>query len=110
VPVFILILALTVDVSMIFLGQSNLWRATRDTARQISIGKLTTIASAAAYAEDKGTFSGVKPVAVVVLDRLNGLTTVQLTTSIRDVSVFGVLNVGGVGNLVAKTTSFMERN
>ncbi len=108
VPIFLVILGIMVDVSMMFLTQSNLWQVARDTARQISIRQLTTVTAAKNYAETAGTFSGNRPTATIAINNATQTVTVQLAVPIRDVGVFGVLNIGGNNDLVASVTSRLE--
>lgn len=115
VPVFMLILMLTVDVSLLFLRQSNMWQVARDTARQVSIGQLTTKAKAEEYAELKGTFGGDTPAADVEIDTTYRWVRVNISVPMREVGVFGifkvggrVITIGGTGNLVASVTHRLE--
>jgi len=107
VPVFLLILAVTVDVSLLFLRQSNLTQVARDTARQVAIHQLTTRTAAVNYAQSAGTFAGAQPVATVNLDAATSLVTVNLAIPVSQVSIFGVLSIGG-SLLQASATARME--
>ena len=113
VPMFMFILMITVDVSLLFLRQSNLWYVARDTARQISIRRLQTPAEAEAYAELRGTFGGDVPEAKVFIT--NTETEVRLRVPMVEVGIFGILNIGGKainignsGDLIAIVTQRLE--
>jgi len=128
VPVFMFILMITVDVSLLFLRQSNLWYVARDAARQASLHQFDDFIAAGygsrnAYLRDsvetRGTFGGDRPDAVDPLglappeeethvDTGAQTVTVVLRVPMVDVGIFGILNIGGrainvgnSGNLVA---------
>ncbi len=108
VPVFLVILALTVDVSLMFLRQSNMWHVARDTVRQVSLRQLTTEAQATTYATEHATYSGDVPNVVVNIDRTNQYAQVRISVPIKSAGVFGVLNIGGENDLVAVVTQRLE--
>ena len=101
VPVFMFILMITVDVSLLFLRQSNLWYVARDVARQASLRQIDTQAEIVSTAEALGTFGGDVPSAAE-----STLTNTEVTVILRvemvKVGIFGILNIGGrainVGN------------
>ncbi len=116
VPVFLIILALTVDVSMMFLRQANIWYVARDTARQMSIHRLdsTVVVSdgyteAELYARDRASFAGDVPTVDAYVTSL-GDVFVQIEVPIETVGVFGVLQIGAGSNLKAAVTQRLEPN
>ncbi|MCK4861478.1 MAG: pilus assembly protein [Rhodobacteraceae bacterium] len=111
VPVFMFILMITVDVSLLFLRQSNLWYVARDGARQASLRLITDDATLRNFVETRGTFGGDRPTAVDAtapasenthIDTGLQTVTVVLRVPMVDVGIFGILNIGGrainVGN------------
>lgn len=124
VPVFMFILMITVDVSLLFLRQSNLWYVARDGARQASLRIITDDATLRDYVETRGTFGGDRPTATdpdapaaenTHIDTGLQTVTVVLRVPMVDVGIFGILNIGGrainVGNsgdLVAYVTMRLE--
>ena len=120
VPVFMFILMITVDVSLLFLRQSNLWQVARDTARQVSIrhwgaNNAIVVTEAEAYAVANGTFSGDVPTAKVVITEGTQRVQVQLAVPMSEVGVFGIFKIGGqvisvgqTGNLTALVTHRLE--
>ncbi|MGE4611747.1 MAG: TadE family protein [Paracoccaceae bacterium] len=114
VPVFMFILMITVDVSLLFLRQSNLWYVARDVARQASIRQITDIDVLKERAETQGTFGGDRPSAAG--SEITAQTvTVVLRVKMVKVGIFGILNIGGrainVGNegdLIAYVTQRLE--
>lgn len=118
VPVFMFILMITVDVSLLFLRQSNLWYVARDAARHASLRQFDEFADPTAalqtYAEDRGTFGGDRPSAAGTIIEASTVTVI-LRVPMREVGIFGILNIGGrainVGNsgdLVAYVTQRLE--
>lgn len=107
VPVFLVILALTVDVSLMFLRQSNIWQVARDTARIYSTYQLNE-AEAEAYALANATLGGDVP--FVDVNPNPNLQSVQvvITVPISDVGLFGILNIGSGSDLIAVVTHRME--
>ena len=116
VPVFMFILMITVDVSLLFLRQSNLWYVARDGARQASLRLITDVDVLKNYVETQGTFGGDRPVATdTQIDTGAQTVRVVLRVPMVDVGIFGILNIGGrainVGNsgdLVAYVTMRLE--
>ncbi len=110
VPVFMVIIALTVDVSSMFLRQSNMWQVARDTVRQISLRQRRTESSAIDYAVAHATYSGDVPTVIVEINTEQEFARVEIRVPIRTVGVFGVLNIGGSNDLVATVTQRLEPN
>lgn len=108
VPVFMVILGLTVDVSLMFLRQSNIWQVARDTARQVSIRRYT-VEQGVTYATANATFAGDVPTTVDVI-YLPAVDVVEVTIAvpISDVGLFGILNIGAGSDLVAVVRHRME--
>lgn len=124
VPVFMFILMITVDVSLLFLRQSNLWYVARDAARQASLhqfdnfeaeGFNTRNEALIEFVERRGTFGGDRPTAIdpdpdpdAPLEKSTHVNTGEQTVTVVlrvpmvDVGIFGILNIGGkainVGN------------
>ncbi|OUS04270.1 hypothetical protein A9Q96_15065 [Rhodobacterales bacterium 52_120_T64] len=123
VPVFMFILMITVDVSLLFLRQSNLWYVARDGARQASLRIITDDAGLQDYVETQGTFGGDRPSATDTdpdttdthIDTQLDTVTVVLRVPMADVGIFGILrfgsraiSIGKSGDLVAFVTMRLE--
>lgn len=108
VPVFLIILALTVDVSMLFLRQANIWYVARDAARQAAIYRLRTEQEIRDYAVPRASFAGDAAVVVPTIDPTTGDVQVTITVPINDVGVFGVLQIGAGNDLRASVIQRME--
>ena len=107
VPVFLVILALTVDVSLMFLRQSNIWQVARDTARIYSIRQLNE-ADAETYAIAHATLGGDVPTVDVIPHLSDEYVQVFISVPISDVGLFGILNIGAGSDLIAVVTHRME--
>lgn len=114
VPVFMFILMITVDVSLLFLRQSNLWYVARDVARHASLHQYTSIDQLKNEAEIQGTFGGDRPSAEGS-ELTSQNVRVVLSVEMAKVGIFGILNIGGrainvgnSGNLVAVVTQRLE--
>lgn len=116
VPVFMFILMMTVDVSLLFLRQSNLWYVARDGARQASLRLIEDTEVLKDYVETQGTFGGDRPIATdTIIDTTAGTVRVVLRVPMADVGIFGILNIGGralsvgdSGDLLAYVTQRLE--
>lgn len=104
VPVFVIILMLVVDASMLFVTQSNFWGVARDSARRVAVNTMTDT-EAETWAEDEATFGSVVP--DVDVESSGGNVTVTISTPFSDVDVFGILGISGL-SLVAEVTQRIE--
>ena len=114
VPIFLIILAITVDVSLLFLRQANIWYVARDTARQISIHHLDTEVEdtdgnneAERYAMERANFTGDTPT-VDAFVTFNRDVYVEIEVPIEQVGIFGVLQIGSGSNLKATVAQRLE--
>ena len=104
-PIYVIILTLTVDTSLLFLGQSGLWNAAHDTSRQLSMGEMTE-AEGEAYAATKAAYwaDNATVDATVLTDRVE----VMVSVPANELAIFGFLGVGKTFNVVARTIHMME--
>lgn len=107
IPVFLVVLALTVDVSMLFLRQANIWNVTRDAARQGALHRLRTVDEIEDYAEKLASFDGDAATATAVITTTDVM--LQVTVPISDVGIFGILQIGAGQNLVANVMQRREQ-
>lgn len=84
-PLFIIILFLIVEVSLLFLTQSSMWNVARDTARRIATHEFDQ-ASAETHATGAMTFGG-HPYTIAA-DATGPEVSVTITTSVGDVLLF----------------------
>lgn len=104
VPVFMIILMLVVDASMLFVTQSNFWGVARDSARRVAVNTMTGT-EAETWALDEASFGSVVP--TVDVDTTGGNVTVTISTPFSDVDVFGLLGLSNL-NLIAEVTQRIE--
>ena len=84
-PLFIMILFLIVEVSLLFLTQSSMWNVARDTARRITTHEFDQ-ASAVTHATAAMTFGG-HPYTIAA-DGTGPEVSVTITASVGDVLLF----------------------
>ena len=105
VPVFVLILAITVDASVLFLTQANLWSIARDTTRQMSAGIPKEDALVNARARMAASWSQDT---TVVLSTDADLAKATFTVAIADVSPFNIVSAFTSGNIVVHIEQHLE--
>ena len=105
VPVFVLILAITVDASVLFLTQANLWSIARDTTRQMSAGIDDDVALANARERMAASWSDET---TVVLSRDADVATATFTVAISDVSPFNIVSAFTDGDISVTIQQHLE--
>ena len=105
VPVFILILALPVDATVLFKTQANMWTVARDVGRQMSTG-LYNNAQALAYANQQFASWGIQGTANVA--QTNGNVTVTVTVPVAEVAPFNIVNAFTSGTISATVVQRKE--
>ncbi|MBL4808092.1 MAG: pilus assembly protein [Rhodobacteraceae bacterium] len=105
VPVFVFILALTIDSSMIFVTQSNMWSVTRDTTRHMSTG-LYTDGEAEVYASRLVEKWGQTPSISTTSD--SQFVSVSMSIPISEVVPFNVIGAFTNGSIVTQLTQRVE--
>jgi len=105
VPVFMGIILLAADTSLVFMRQSNFWNVSRDTARIVSQHAMDAD-SAEAYARAQASFGGYTPDVDVDI----GLDKVTVTISglSKDMAPFGVLGFAINDSVSASITQQLE--
>lgn len=93
VPVFVMLLGLVVDTSLVFAGEAQALRVVQDANRSFSIGRIKTISETQTMIVDslKSMSPGVTAVTVVN----GGVITSTATMPAQELSSFGILNVFG---------------
>jgi Flp pilus assembly protein TadG len=105
VPFFCAILVATVDVSLLFMTQSNYWSVSRDTARLVARHAMTE-AAAESYAQTRATFAGNVPTTDVTI---NGATvTVTISNPASEIAPFNALGLSGDRVIDASVTQTLE--
>lgn len=96
VPVFVLILALTVDISILFMTRANLWAVARDTTRYMATG-LYSNDDAEDYAA--GIVSRWGEDYTIDASRDGNLVTMEISVAMSDVSPINILSLFSEGNI-----------
>lgn len=111
VPVFLMLIAAAVDLSTLFMNQSNLWHVTRDAARIVSRHGMTP-AEAETYLKNNGTISSfiADPAndVDVSLDSSNLYVTASVDATLTELDVFGFFNFTPNFVINASVTLAME--
>lgn len=97
VPVFVLILAITVDATILFMTQANLWSIARDTTRQMATG-LFSDAQAEDYALDRMAPSWGGDTEITA-SRTGTRVKIVMSVPIADVSPFNIVGTFSSGNI-----------
>lgn len=92
------------ELNALLLTQSNMWNVARDTARRVSTGEYDAT-EAEAYAATQLTFLGYTYV-VTVTEGTD--VVVEITTSLSNVAVIGVIGGAANYNLTAEVTMRIE--
>lgn len=90
-PMFVMIVALLADVSMMFHGQSRLLRVAQDANRNMSVGRLTTTDAVQAFAVDQ--LKNVSSNVTAKTTDINGLITTTISVPLNDLDLFGVAGI-----------------
>jgi len=94
-----------VDVSLLFMTQSNYWSVSRDTARLVARHAMTE-AAAESYAQTRATFAGNVPTTDVTI---NGATvTVTISNPASEIAPFNALGLSGDRVIDASVTQTLE--
>ena len=106
VPVFVLILAITVDASVLFMTQANLWSIARDTTRRMATGALAEGTDAEDYARSRMAAWGDS---TTVTTSINGTyATILFEVPIADVSPFNIVTAFTSGEIVVGLSQYVE--
>lgn len=98
-PVFLSVIMLSTDASVMFMRQSNFWNVSRDTARIVSRHGLDSVA-AEKYAALNARFGNYTPDVAVTVDALTSTVTVTITGRSEQMAPFGVIGFA-MGNTVS---------
>ncbi|MGG7645489.1 TadE/TadG family type IV pilus assembly protein [Rhodovulum sp. YNF3179] len=104
-PFFAALLVLTVDVSMLFMTQSNYWSVARDTARLVARHAMDESA-AESYAAARASLTGVTPTTDVTI----GTDTVTVLVSVpaNQIATFNAFGLATNYDINAVVSQAME--
>lgn len=103
IPLFVFFLAATIDASMLYLTQTEMWNVARDTARRVTTGQLPTEQAAKDYAAELLTIGGNTYWIVPTIDQPNQEVTVRIGTFIHDADAFGVFGWFGQQGILTES-------
>ena len=106
-PVFVMILALTVDATVLFISQANMWSVARDTSRFMAVG-LYTDTQAEEYATERLPVWGAQ--STIVASRDANYVTINLKVPIDEVAPVNISGIFTDGFLVAELSQRVEPN
>jgi Flp pilus assembly protein TadG len=118
IPVLLIILAITADACKLYLTQADMYNVARDTARRMSTGQLSTVATAKTYAQGELLYYNsnytITPAMNATACASTGNTVddvVTISVPVGKAAVFGILTVYGAfstATLRAKVTMRQE--
>lgn len=106
-PVFLSVIMLSTDASMMFLRQSNFWNVSRETARIVSRHGLDSVA-AEKFAANNAAFGDYTPKVSVKVDELASTVTVTITGRAEKMAPFGVISFALGDTVSAQVTQTLE--
>jgi Flp pilus assembly protein TadG len=106
-PVFLALIMLSTDASIMFMRQSNFWSVSRDTARIVSRHGFDT-AAAEQYAAVNARFGDYTPKVSVKVDQITSTVTVTITAQSERMAPFGVIGMAMGNTVSAQVTQTLE--
>lgn len=106
-PVFLGLILLSADASLLFMRQSMFWEVSRDTARIVSRHGLNAPA-AQQYAQNHASLGGYQPHVSVDVDPSAATVTVVITAEARALAPFGILGLTMGDKVSTRVTQTME--
>src|SRR5690606_30660330 len=91
-PMFVMIVALLADVSMMFHGQSRLLRVAQDANRNLSVDRLTTEAEAQDFVIAQLAKVSPNTQATTAISN-TGLITTTVSVPLNDLDLFGIAKI-----------------
>ena len=97
VPVFLMLLGLVVDTSLVFAGEAQALRVVQDANRSFSIGRIKTISETQTMIVD--SLKTMSPGVTAVTTVAGGVITSTATIPAKELAGFGLLEVFGTLNV-----------
>ncbi len=104
-PVFFYILALSVDVTMVFHGYSRVIRVVEDVNRGLSVGRIATLDEG--KAKIKSALSNYKNVSTNIVI-VNGVVETNVSVPVASMVVLGAVTLMMDKNIQIKTQQYVE--
>ncbi len=99
VPLFVFLLVIVTDASILYLNHTEMWNVARDTARRMAAGQLTSAADAESYAAGQLTMHD-NPYQVTATHDPIASMEVVISVGIADAMIFGAFLGPVLGNTV----------
>ncbi|MFQ5535701.1 MAG: TadE/TadG family type IV pilus assembly protein [Paracoccaceae bacterium] len=94
IPIFVALLVIIIDASMLYLTQTEMWNVARDTARRMTTGALATPAEAEAYANTQLNLYSNNSGMYTVTASDNPVVQVAISVGAGDISFTGFAYLG----------------
>jgi len=105
-PMFVMIVALLADVSMMFHGQTKMLRIAQDANRNMSVGRLTTTGETENFVLTR--MASMSPNALAATTVTAGLVTTTVSVPINDLDLFGVAKIFDGARISVRTEHLLE--
>ncbi|WP_137703096.1 TadE/TadG family type IV pilus assembly protein [Marimonas lutisalis] len=89
-PIFVFIIIITMNVSMVFYKESQMLRIVQDANRSFSMGRIRTEAGVIEYVAEKIAYMNVNP--TISTDLSSGIITTQLSVPATELMPFTLLD------------------
>jgi Flp pilus assembly protein TadG len=89
-PIYVFILAIMMNVSMVFFTESQLQRVVQDSNRSFSVGRITTLSAVEQYVINRISYLGANP--VVNSQLVDGIIYTDLSIAAVDLMPFSMLH------------------
>lgn len=106
-PMFVMIVALLADVSMMFHGQSRLLRAAQDANRNWSVQRLTSAEATESFVVNY--LRDVSPNVVASTTSNAGLLTTTVSVPLNDLDLFGVAKIFSGARMTVRAYHLTDR-
>ncbi|OYX41931.1 MAG: hypothetical protein B7Z02_13660 [Rhodobacterales bacterium 32-67-9] len=105
-PMFVMLVALLADVSMMFHGQTRLLRIAQDANRNMSIGRLVTTTDTENFVLAHANEVSPNPLAATTLTA--GIITTTVSVPLVDLDLFGVAGIFSGARMTVRAEHLME--
>lgn len=105
-PLYVMLIALLADVSMMFYGQSRLLRIAQDANRNMSIGRLVSTADTENFVLARA--SELSPHSMAATDLTAGIITTTVSVPLVDLDLFGVAGIFSGARMTVRAEHLME--
>ncbi|WP_347310656.1 TadE/TadG family type IV pilus assembly protein [Defluviimonas sp. SAOS-178_SWC] len=105
-PMYVMLIALLADVSMMFHGQSRLLRIAQDANRNMSIGRLTSTTETENFVLARA--NELSPHSLAATSLTAGMITTTVSVPLVDLDLFGVAGIFSGARMTVRAEHLME--